>query len=233
MKPFISAIIPVWNQADKIGECLASLLGQTHDNWEAIVVNDGSVDAIDTVMAEWKEKFPEGRLHYVTQPHQNGNVARNNGAGRAKGEYLIFCDADLVLKPEAFTVMLEALDTHPEASFAYSSFMYGHKLFRLFSYDEQRLRQMPYIHATSLIRREHFPGFDNNLRRFQDWDLWLTMLEQGHTGIWIDTPLFTVKPAGTISAWIPRVTYKLLPFLKTVKKYNEAMAIIRAKHKLA
>ncbi len=231
-KPLISIVIPIWNQASKIGDCLASILLQSHSNWETIVVNDGSTDAIDTVMAEWQTKFPAGRLQYVTQEHANGNVARNNGAGRAKGDYLIFCDADLALKPRALETMFETLKSHPEASFAYSSFMYGPKLFRLFPYDAVRLRRMPYIHASSLIRRAHFPGFDNDLKRFQDWDLWLTMLEHGHTGVWIDEPLFMVKPAGSISAWIPKITYRLLPFLKLVKKYNEARDRIYTKHHL-
>jgi glycosyltransferase involved in cell wall biosynthesis len=210
-KPLISIVIPIWNQASKIGDCLASILLQSHSNWETIVVNDGSTDAIDTVMAEWQTKFPAGRLQYVTQEHANGNVA---------------------LKPRALETMFETLKSHPEASFAYSSFMYGPKLFRLFPYDAVRLRRMPYIHASSLIRRAHFPGFDNDLKRFQDWDLWLTMLEHGHTGVWIDEPLFMVKPAGSISAWIPKITYRLLPFLKLVKKYNEARDRIYTKHHL-
>jgi len=45
---------------------------------------------------------------------------------------------------------------------------------------------MPYIHTTSLIKKDYFPGFDENIKRFQDWDLWLTMLQSGHTGYFIN-----------------------------------------------
>jgi len=88
-----------------------------------------------------------------------------------------------------------------------------------------------YIHTTSLIRKKHFPGFDKKLKRFQDWDLWLTMLDRGYKGKFIPEILFQVKPGGTMSKWLPKGVYKL-PFLKQVQKYKEAEKIIKAKHKL-
>ncbi|MFA6422553.1 MAG: hypothetical protein WCV92_04085, partial [Candidatus Buchananbacteria bacterium] len=125
------------------------------------------------------------------------------------------------------------LNENPESSYAYSSFIWGWKKFKLWAFDPERLRQMPYIHTSALIRREHFPRFDLSLKKFQDWDLWLTMLEQGHEGVWVDEVLFRVMASGTMSSWLPSFVYKL-PFLKTKSKdkYEKAMEIIKEKHKL-
>jgi glycosyltransferase involved in cell wall biosynthesis len=233
MKPLISIIIPIYNQASKLGDCLQSIMSQNYTDWEVIVVNDGSTDAIDQVIKDWQQKFPSEKFSYFSKENEGSNPTRNFGAEKAKGDFLLFCDADLTLNSQMLEKMQRVLTTHPEISFVYCSFYYGSKLFKLFPYDEDRLRRMPYIHTTSLLRREHFPGFDNSIRRLQDWDLWLTMLKQGHIGFWINEPLFKVKTSGHISTWVPRITYKILPFLPAVKKYKTSVAHIKNKHDLA
>jgi len=78
------------------------------------------------------------------------------------------------------------------------------------------------------------PGFDEKLKRFQDWDLWLTMAEAGHHGVWLNQFLYKVNTGGaqTMSHWLPSSAYKFLPFLPAVKRYNLAKAIIIKKHNL-
>lgn len=232
MSKTVSIIIPIYNQASKIGDCLLSILNQTHSDWELIVVNDGSTDGIEEVMMEWENKLSSHHYMFFSKHNEGSNPTRNFGATKAKGDFLLFCDADMVLNPDFLEKMIKTLEYNPSASFAYCSFYYGPKLFKLFPYDQDRLKKMPYIHTTSLIRREHFPGFDNSIFRLQDWDLWLTMLHQGHTGVWISEPLFNVKTNGHISTWLPKFAYKLLPFLPTVRKYNSSLAIIKKKHDL-
>lgn len=232
MNHLISIIIPVYNQADKIGECLESILSQTYSNYEVIIVNDGSTDPLETVITSYRNRFSADRFFYLSQANQGANPARNAGAAQAHGTFLLFCDADIVLREDCLAKMITALEKHPEISFAYPSFYYGLKLFTSFAYDESRLRAMAYIHTTALIRREHFPGFDDTLKRFQDWDLWLTMLQQGHRGVWLHEPLFTVKTGGTMSTWLPSFAYTWLPFLPAVKKYRTAMKLIKDKHGL-
>ena len=58
------------------------------------------------------------------------------------------------------------------------------------------------------------------------------MLEQKHTGIWIDKILFKVTTGGTMSSWLPSFSYKLFPFLPKVRKYKKAVNIIKKKHKI-
>lgn len=93
---------------------------------------------------------------------------------------------------------------------------------------------MPYINTAALIRKEHFLGFDEKLKKFQDWDLWLTMSEAGHSGVWLNQILYRVNTGGaqTMSHWLPGPAYKFLPFLSAVKKYNQAKAVIMKKHNL-
>jgi hypothetical protein len=133
--------------------------------------------------------------------------------------------------------MLKTLQEHPEAAFVYSSFYFGWKLFPCFAFDAERLKKMNYIHTSSLMRRAAFPGFDESLKRLQDWDLWLTMGERGQSGVWINKPLFRVHTGGTMSRWVPTVFYQLSwPILgytpNRIRRYQEAEKILKQKHHL-
>ncbi len=244
----ISIVIPAYNAEKTIARCLESIFKQSYQDYEVMVVNDGSTDATEKVVLDFtrtvKEKYPSSEaqrnrevLHLIMQENRGAQAARNRGARTAKGEYLLFCDADIVLRRDCLEKMMCALADHSEASYAYSSFKFGWKKFKLWPFDTKRLRRMPYIHTTSLIRAAHFPGFDESVRRLQDWDLWLTMLEQGHIGVWVPEVLFKViSMKGTMSQWLPSFAYKIPKWLgiqpKAVARYNEAVARIKAKHKL-
>jgi len=230
----ISIIIPVYNQVKKLEQCLASIARQDYTNFEIIIVDDGSTDDLGIIYEKYKNIFGL-KLEIINEENKGANAARNAGYKKAKGEFFLFCDADIVLEPEMLKIMHNMLVYNTEASFVYSSFMFGHKKFKLWPYDAEKLKIMPYIHTTSLIKRSDFTqnGWDESLKRLQDWDLWLTMLEQGHTGIWIDKILFKIQSGGTMSRWLPSLAYKLFPFLKRVRQYNEAVAIIKKKHNLA
>jgi len=231
----ISIIIPVYNQAKYISQTLDSIAAQSYQDFEVIIVNDGSRDNLDKVLDAYfaKSKAPQ-RFFIIRQKNQGAPAARNRGAKEARGEYLLFCDADAVFKPQALEIMLGTLENNQQAAYVYSSFLWGRKLFKLGPFDAEKLRQGPYIHTMSLLRREAFPaaGWDESIKKLQDWDLWLTILENGGTGYWIDQVLFKVKPGGTISSWLPKMAYKFLPFLTNVKKYKLAVNIIKQKHQL-
>lgn len=224
--PLISIIIPAFNAEKTIKKTLASIFDQTFKNFEIIVVNDGSKDKTLKILNQYKNK-----ITLVKQPNQGAPAARNTGAKLAQGRYILFVDADVILKPDMLKKMITLIQKNKTLSFVYSSFKFGNKTFKLWPFNATKLKQMPYIHTTSLIRKDHFPGFDKKLKRFQDWDLWLTMLDRGYKGKFIPEILFSVKAGGTMSKWLPKGVYKL-PFLKQVKKYKEAEKIIKAKHKL-
>jgi len=220
----VSIIIPVYNSKKTINKCLKSVWSQTYKDFEVIVINDGSTDKSLSILRSWGSK-----IKLFNQQNQGAPIARNFGFEKSSGEYVLFCDADVVMRPNMLEKMVRILDRNKQVAYVYSSFKFGFKKFKLWPFDAEKLKQMPYIHTTSLLRREYFPGFDKELKKFQDWDLWLTILEKGGTGIWIDDILFKIKSGGTMSNWLPKFLYKL-PWLKSVREYKKAMEIIKNKH---
>lgn len=221
----VSIIIPAFNASRTIGQCLDSIAKQTYRDVEVIVVDDGSSSPLS-------RGSEEGVRVIRNEKNMGAPASRNIGFRASRGEYVMFCDADIVLAPTALERLLAALQKRPDASYAYSSFRFGWKKFTSFPFDAARLRAMSYIHTTSLMRREHFPFFDETIKRFQDWDLYLTMLEQGHTGVWVSEYLFSViSTRGTMSRWLPSFVYRI-PWLSSVQRYHAAASVIRQKHHL-
>jgi glycosyltransferase involved in cell wall biosynthesis len=92
----ISVIIPVYNEAEHIGQCLASIFAQTYTDIEVLVVDDGSTDA---TIQEVK-KFP--RVILIEQNHEGSGAARNKAAAMATGELLAMIDGDMYLEKDVF-----------------------------------------------------------------------------------------------------------------------------------
>lgn len=243
----VSVVIPVYNHAFELEKCLASLSAQTFKDFEVIVVDDGSkpslrpraISAAGSNLdgdCHWPTCVsPRNDVRFIRQPHSGAPTARNRGFRESCGEFVLFSDADIVWKFNALEKMVRELEAHPEASYVYPSFYWGKKLFQAVPFSAEKLRQMNYIHTSALIRREHFPanGFDESLKKFQDWDLWLTMLEQGYTGRAITDVLMTIKPGGQMSTWLPSFVYKISGaqfIFPAVRKYQERGAVIRKKH---
>ncbi len=232
----VSVIIPVYNHAKQAEACLKSLSQQTHRELEVILVDDASKDQAVQKLQAHQDWYPYTFLRLPT--NQGAPTARNQGFALSRGEFLLFLDADIILQPNAIEVMVENLSDHPEAAYAYPSFIFGWKTFQGRAFDADALKQTNFIHTSALIRREAFPGFDPSLTKFQDWDLWLTMLEKGNRGVWIDQVLFRIETGGTMSTWMPKFAYKLpWPLFgwtpRVIKRYRDADTVIRHKHHLS
>lgn len=229
----ISVIIPVYNNQNTLQSCLKSVDNQTFENLEVVVVDDGSsyFDKTKSVVSEFKN------IKLVKQENQGAPAARNRGFRESKGDFVIFLDADIVLKPDALAQMHSKLITSKEA-YCYSAYRRGWKKYRFINFDLELLKKINYIHTSSLIKRSVFPGFDEGLKKFQDWDLWLTLAENNYFGIGINKILFKIIDThGTMSRWYPKFFYKInWPVLgftpKMIKKYYQAKEIIKAKHNL-
>ena len=111
--PSISVIIPVYNRAEQIGECIRSLLCQTLDNFEIIVVDDGSEDNLQEVI----DAFCDQRIMYVRQSNGGPSRARNNGAIHAKGNVITFLDSDDQATSNWLSTMFQAF-SDPAVSIA-------------------------------------------------------------------------------------------------------------------
>lgn len=181
----ISVIVPTYQCARTIVQCLERLLLQRGVEFETIIVDDGSTDDTLSVLRSYRD-----RVNVLSQDHRGASASRNAGARVARGQYLFFCDADVILEPNALALMLDTLNNNPESAYAYCPFKFSRRLMNSVKFNAEWLRRINYISTMSLIRQPDFPGFDESLKRFQDWDLWLTLLKRGKTGTLIPKPLF-------------------------------------------
>jgi Glycosyl transferase family 2 len=103
----LSVVVPVYNAQNELPECLDSILSQDLGNVEVIVVNDGSTDASEEVARDYAGRHPAVRV--LASANQGPGLARNLGVERSSGEFLAFADADDVIPPGAYRLMLETL----------------------------------------------------------------------------------------------------------------------------
>lgn len=234
----LSIVIPVYQHADACVRCLVSLSAQTRLPDEVVVVDDGSTDGLEEKILPVQKDFAFPVRLIRFEQNKGAPAARNEGARHTTGDYLLFLDADTELQPRMLERFETTLETHPEIDIVYSAYDFGWQ-FSLVPFSPARLEQANFIHMNSLLRRSAFPGFDESLKKFQDWDLWLTMVKRGSKAMGLSDVLFSVEPRKTgYSQWVPSFLYTL-PWKKlgwapqAVKKYQSAEEIIRKKHGLA
>lgn len=104
----ISVVVPVWNAGRYLREALESLRCQTHADFEAILVNDGSTDDSKVICREFCEA--DSRFKLINQPNAGVSAARNAGIDVAAGEWIAFMDADDLMMPGALEVLLKAVE---------------------------------------------------------------------------------------------------------------------------
>lgn len=112
MIPGVSVVIPLYNKGHCISRTLNSVLAQTYQNIEIIVVDDGSTDNSPEVV----KTFKDARLILITQENKGPGAARNAGLRRATGEYIVFLDADDEWAPNFLQEGVDFLDSHEEVS---------------------------------------------------------------------------------------------------------------------
>ena len=118
MKPLISVITPFYNAAHTLRYSLTSLLTQTYQNWECILVDDGSEDDPIHVINEFQD--PRIKYHRL-EKNQGRGAARQYALDQAQGEYLCFLDADDWIYPQRFEIQLRIMKENPELSMLSSS----------------------------------------------------------------------------------------------------------------
>ena len=109
-----SIIVPVFNRPDEVDELLSSLLNQTFTDFEVLIVEDGSQKPCDEVCNKYADRLD---LHYFMKPNSGPGQSRNYGAERAKGEYLLILDSDVVLPKGYLNAIEEELKCEPADAF--------------------------------------------------------------------------------------------------------------------
>ncbi len=111
-QPMVSAVIPAYNAADTLSRAIDSVMAQTFDDWELIVVDDGSSDRTPEVARCYGD-----RVRIVQGPHAGPGEARNRGAALARGRYLAWLDADDVWYPTKLAKQIELAESDDELEF--------------------------------------------------------------------------------------------------------------------
>ena len=108
MNPLISFIIPVYNVEKYLAQCIESVLVQSHDNIEIILVDDGSTDKSGEICDNFSKT--DNRVRVIHQENRGASAARNAGLGIAKGNYIAFIDSDDYVSPSMAEKLLDAID---------------------------------------------------------------------------------------------------------------------------
>lgn len=184
--PTVSVLISTYNRAGWLAEAIASVRAQTFQDWELIVVVDGSTD--DTVERLQRLASDEPCLRIVTQLHQGLSAGRNTGIRAARGELIAFLDDDDRWMPEKLEREVEHLRRHPEAGGVFVAANLidagGRPMNRVIGRVEPCVRTLVmeeeiWLPSQTMIRRECFKQaglFDETLRHCGDRQMWIRIL---------------------------------------------------------
>lgn len=188
--PALSVVMPVWNGANYIKEAIDSILAQTFQNFEFLIVDDGSTDETIAII----QSYQDPRIRLIQQEHEGIVVALNRGIAESRATWIARMDADDIAMPDRFNKQLQALIKHPDAVMCYTNF----KLF----YQDGKILQIPYFRSSfqtlmiqlcsfcpiahdSVIYRkdivEQCGAYLPTERHAEDYGLWSRMIQKGMT----------------------------------------------------
>jgi len=182
--PEVSVIIPVYNQAKFIDKAIESVLKQSYQDFEIVVVNDGSTDNSESTV----KGFIDFRIRYICHSDNRGiSAARNTGIRASRGKYITLLDADDEFLPEKLDMQVELLRSEPSdvgvvCAWSFNIDKNGDYISKRYlprkgGYIFEDLLSANYMSVPALlIRRECFEKvglFDNLLNGQEDWDMWI------------------------------------------------------------
>lgn len=200
----ISIIIPCYNQAQYLDESLQSVLEQTYEHWECIIVDDGSPDNTDDIAKEWIKK--DTRFKYLHKENGGLSSARNAGLEVANGNFIQFLDADDCLDSRKLELSLEAINPAVENNIIITNFRmfectvnqssvpYCKLSVEVFTFDKivyewENSFSIP-IHC-GLFEMAFFQyfRFPEHLKAKEDWIMWISLYKNNCNTFFIDKPL--------------------------------------------
>lgn len=205
----VSVIIPCYNYGGYIAETLNSLIAQSYQHWEAIVVDDGSTDNSASVVQEIARK--DGRVKYIFQQNQGLAASRNNGIAASHGDYIQLLDADDYIAPDKLKLQVKILDENPDVALVYSdTYLFKHSNVvndkREFSKFSLKMPPMSgqgeslamhmahdniFLVGCPVFRREmsaRIGGFDASLFSLEDWNFWYRAVLTGFQFYYDNSP---------------------------------------------
>lgn len=185
--PLVSIIIPIHNQVDFLKKAIESVLNQIYQNFEVIIVNDGSTDQTREMVFSFKDE----RVIYLWQENKGAALARNTGIEKAKGKYIAFLDADDLWLPEKLQKQVEFMEKNPEIGLLGTACVQvnekGEKIKEKIFPTENKILQKdlikynPFIQSSVMVKKEVFDkaqGYDEEFLESEDYDLWLRIAKR-------------------------------------------------------
>ena len=228
--PLISVIVPCYNQAQYLDECLRSVLDQTYQDWECIVVNDGSPDNTEEVANQWLAK--DSRFKYLYKENGGLSSARNAGIKEAKGEWILPLDADDYIAGN-YLEDAQAYFNHSKVKVIYGTarrFGAVNDVWILREFSLHNLAQQNLIYCSSLFRKNDWNvigGYDEQMKLgLEDWEFWIRMLKDGGNVICLPTLCFyyRIKESSMLSDLLKIEEQKNTTFKYVEKKHYEFFA---------
>lgn len=206
--PLISVIIPCHNYGRYVGEAIDSIIRQTYPHWEVVVIDDGSSDETQAVVARYC--LVDSRIKYYYQEKQGVSAARNTGFAMVTGDYIQLLDADDLLAERKFEMQLQLFAERPAAVLVYGdAYAFTHQLgVAARKFTKFTLRNPPlsgggntmalhmvydniFLISSPLFGRrllEKLVGFNRNITAFEDWEFWYRAVLSGEEFIYDNSP---------------------------------------------
>ena len=208
-KNYVSIIMPAYNSSRWISDSIQSVLDQYYEQWELLIVDDGSTDNTKNIV---KNFLTDKRINYYYQKNFGPAVARNYGISKASGKYLAFLDSDDLWKPNKLEIQFNHLNKNPDCCLIhtnYSTFEYNTQTSKPFqqtswflNWDEnERLLMFDTIGTLTVLTEtqliKNLGGFKNDLYGTEDWDLWIRVSKEGKISkLNDDTAYYRIHPDG-------------------------------------
>lgn len=221
----ISFIIPCYNSEKFLNETLLSVSEQNFSDWEAIIINDGSIDATENIAKTWVDR--DNRFKYYSKKNEGLGKTRNYGIARANGIYILPLDSDNVLRKDFIVEAVNVFERNSHIGVVYGDANYiGEKkgLWRVGEFNSRKMLYHNYIDACALIRKRLFDllgGYDEHLpyQGHEDWEFWLRVIKSDYRFYYLKKVSFDY-----------RVTNDSMIRSFTVPMLEKNMNYIRAKH---
>ena len=201
--PCVSVIIPCYNYARYLEECIASIAEQTFKNYEIIIVNDGSTDNSLEVADKIKINNKSIKITIINQTNSGQPaISRNNGIKKAKGKYILCLDADDKISSNFLMECMRLFTEHPEISIVYPNLQEFGDRYNYTDYgklNQDTLIITNTLPTASIFRKKAWldaGGVATNAPGYEDWDFWISCRESGHKAMNAKNAIFYYRIHG-------------------------------------
>ncbi len=223
MIPILSIIIPCYNSYITAEETFQSVLEQDYENWEAIIVNDGSPDNIEKIALKWVEK--DSRFKYFKKENGGLGTARNYGINKAQGKYILPLDSDNRVASDYAKTAIPILNNDENIGVVYGNAIYiGEESgdWIVGDYNKLKMLKSNYIDACAIIRKEVYGSlglYDTSMpyQGVEDWELWIRLSKSHFSFHYLKQVTFFYRVTNTsmIRSFEPKMTEANIAYIYT------------------